>query len=185
MCYFANTDRLFFPPFDRELSSDGNMPVDVFERIAADLFPKAWRVALGCAAEPMIHPKFKELVAIAGRYGDPGPLVPDEPPRADRRDGGGPRPRARGHGRGVDRRHDEGHLREDPRAREMGAPPRLPRHAFPCSQGRALEDAEAADHLHVDAVEPEGPAAAARVRRGSRRDRDRRAVRVARRPAST
>jgi MoaA/NifB/PqqE/SkfB family radical SAM enzyme len=71
MCYFANTDRLFFPPFDRELSSDGNMPVDVFERIAADLFPKAWRVALGCAAEPMIHPKFKEIVAIAGRYGIP------------------------------------------------------------------------------------------------------------------
>jgi len=71
MCYFANTDRLFFPPFDRELSSDGNMPVEVFEKIAADLFPKAWRVALGCAAEPMIHPKFKEIVAIAGRYGIP------------------------------------------------------------------------------------------------------------------
>ena len=47
MCYFANTDRLFFPPFDRELSTDGNMPVEVFESIAADLFPKAWRVALG------------------------------------------------------------------------------------------------------------------------------------------
>ncbi len=71
MCYFANTDRLFFPPFDRELSSDGNMPVEVFEKIAADLFPRAWRVALGCAAEPMIHPKFKEIVAIAGRYGIP------------------------------------------------------------------------------------------------------------------
>ena len=71
MCYFANTDRLFFPPFDKELSSDGNMPVEVFEKIAADLFPKAWRVALGCAAEPMIHPKFKEIVAIAGRYGIP------------------------------------------------------------------------------------------------------------------
>ena len=71
MCYFANTDRLFFPPFDKELSSDGNMPVEVFEKIAADLFPKSWRVALGCAAEPMIHPKFKEIVAIAGRYGIP------------------------------------------------------------------------------------------------------------------
>ena len=71
MCYFANTDRLFFQPFDKELSSDGNMPVEVFEKIAADLFPKAWRVALGCAAEPMIHPKFKEIVAIAGRYGIP------------------------------------------------------------------------------------------------------------------
>src|SRR5512144_2883147 len=71
MCYFANTDRLAFPPFDRELSDDGNMPVEVFEKIAADLFPKAWRVALACAAEPMIHPKFKEIVAIAGRYGVP------------------------------------------------------------------------------------------------------------------
>jgi MoaA/NifB/PqqE/SkfB family radical SAM enzyme len=71
MCYFANTDRLFFPPFDKELSSDGNMPVEVFEKIAADLFPRAWRVALGCAAEPMIHPRFKEIVAIAGRYGVP------------------------------------------------------------------------------------------------------------------
>jgi MoaA/NifB/PqqE/SkfB family radical SAM enzyme len=47
------------------------MPVEVFEKIAADLFPRAWRVALGCAAEPMIHPKFKEIVAIAGRYGIP------------------------------------------------------------------------------------------------------------------
>jgi MoaA/NifB/PqqE/SkfB family radical SAM enzyme len=71
MCYFSNTDRIFFPPFDRELSDDGNMPVEVFERIAADLFPRAWRVALACAAEPMIHPRFREIVAIAGRYGVP------------------------------------------------------------------------------------------------------------------
>jgi MoaA/NifB/PqqE/SkfB family radical SAM enzyme len=71
MCYFANTDRLFFPPFDKQLSDDGNMPVEVFEKIAADLFPRAWRVALGCAAEPMIHPKFKQIIAIAGRYGVP------------------------------------------------------------------------------------------------------------------
>ena len=56
MCYFSNTDRLFFPPFDTQLSDDGNMPVAVFEKIAADLFPRAWRVALACAAEPMIHP---------------------------------------------------------------------------------------------------------------------------------
>jgi MoaA/NifB/PqqE/SkfB family radical SAM enzyme len=71
MCYFANADRLYFPPFDRQLSDDGNMPVEVFERIAADLFPRAWRVALGCAAEPMIHPRFREIIAIAGRYGVP------------------------------------------------------------------------------------------------------------------
>ncbi len=71
MCYFSSTDRLQFPPFDIASPPDGNMTVPVFEKIAADLFPRAWRVALGCAAEPMIHPKFKEIVAIAGRYGVP------------------------------------------------------------------------------------------------------------------
>ena len=71
MCYFAATDRLAFPPFDRQLSDDGNMPVEVFEKIAADLFPRSWRVALACAAEPMIHPRFRDIVEIAGRYGVP------------------------------------------------------------------------------------------------------------------
>jgi MoaA/NifB/PqqE/SkfB family radical SAM enzyme len=71
MCYFAETDRLQFPPFDSRLSDDGNMPVEVFEKIAADLFPRAWRVALACAAEPMIHPRFREILQIAGRYGVP------------------------------------------------------------------------------------------------------------------
>ena len=47
------------------------MPLEVFERIAADMFPNAWRVALACAAEPMIHPQFREILAIAGRYGVP------------------------------------------------------------------------------------------------------------------
>jgi MoaA/NifB/PqqE/SkfB family radical SAM enzyme len=72
MCYFANFDGVHFPPFERpQLSPEGNLPVEVFEKIAADLFPRAWRVALGCAAEPMIHPRFKEIIAIAGRYGVP------------------------------------------------------------------------------------------------------------------
>jgi MoaA/NifB/PqqE/SkfB family radical SAM enzyme len=71
MCYFAATDRLAFAPYDRQLSDDGNMPVAVFEKIAADLFPRSWRVALACAAEPMIHPRFREIVDIAGRYGVP------------------------------------------------------------------------------------------------------------------
>ncbi len=71
MCYFAATDRLSFPPFDRRVAADGNLPLEVFERIAADLFPRAWRVALACAAEPMIHPRFREILAIAGRYGVP------------------------------------------------------------------------------------------------------------------
>ena len=71
MCYFAGTDRLHFPPFGVDLSADGNMPVEVFERVASELFPRAWRVALGCAAEPMIHPRFREILEIAGRYGVP------------------------------------------------------------------------------------------------------------------
>jgi MoaA/NifB/PqqE/SkfB family radical SAM enzyme len=70
MCYFAATDRLSFPPYDAE-PGDGNMPLSVFEKIAAEMFPRAWRVALGCAAEPMIHPEFREILAIAGRYGVP------------------------------------------------------------------------------------------------------------------
>lgn len=68
MCYFSSVDRLQFPPYDQSLSTTGNMPPEVFASIAADLFPNAWRVALGCAAEPLIHPKFHELVEIAGRY---------------------------------------------------------------------------------------------------------------------
>jgi MoaA/NifB/PqqE/SkfB family radical SAM enzyme len=71
MCYFAAADRLAFEPFDRQLSTDGNLPFEVFERIAADVFPRAWRVALACAAEPMIHPRFREILAVAGRYGVP------------------------------------------------------------------------------------------------------------------
>jgi MoaA/NifB/PqqE/SkfB family radical SAM enzyme len=71
MCYFAAADRLAFAPFDRQLSTDGNLPFEVFEQIAADLFPRAWRVALACAAEPMIHPRFRDILAVAGRYGVP------------------------------------------------------------------------------------------------------------------
>jgi MoaA/NifB/PqqE/SkfB family radical SAM enzyme len=71
MCYFAGTDRLQFAPYGHDLTREGDMPVEVFERIAAELFPRAWRVALGCAAEPMIHPRFREILAIAGRYGVP------------------------------------------------------------------------------------------------------------------
>lgn len=68
MCYFSKVDRLRFPPYDISLSERGNMPVEVFETIAADLFPRAWRVSLGCAAEPLIHPRFRDIVAVAGRY---------------------------------------------------------------------------------------------------------------------
>ena len=84
MCYFSGVDRLRFAPFDRSLSERGTMPVEVFEKIAAEHFPRAKRVALGCAAEPMIHPKFRDILEIAGRYRIPDlwfptnllPLVP-------------------------------------------------------------------------------------------------------------
>jgi len=65
MCHFANVDRIRFPPFDLP---HGNMPVELFEKIAADFFPHAERVGLACAAEPLMHPRFAEIVAIAGRH---------------------------------------------------------------------------------------------------------------------
>ncbi|HTD52152.1 MAG TPA: radical SAM protein [Thermoanaerobaculia bacterium] len=71
MCYFSETDRLHFPPEDVPTPSDGNMPLSVFERVAAELFPRSHKVALGCAAEPMIHPQFREILDVAGRYGVP------------------------------------------------------------------------------------------------------------------
>ncbi len=71
MCYFSTVDRLQFPPFDRQLSKRGMMPTEMFSRIAADLFPRARKVALACAAEPLIHPKFVDIVREAGRHGVP------------------------------------------------------------------------------------------------------------------
>ncbi len=71
MCYFSAVDRLQFLPFDRQLSSNGMMPVETFSRVAADLFPRARKVALGCAAEPLVHPKFIDIVREAGSYGVP------------------------------------------------------------------------------------------------------------------
>ena len=71
MCYFSAVDRLQFLPFDRQLSSNGMMPLETFSQVAADLFPRARRVALGCAAEPLVHPKFIDIVREAGSHGVP------------------------------------------------------------------------------------------------------------------
>jgi MoaA/NifB/PqqE/SkfB family radical SAM enzyme len=71
MCYFSAIDRLDFPPADVPAAADGNMTLPMFEKIAAELFPRARRVALGCAAEPMIHPRFRDILDVAGRYGVP------------------------------------------------------------------------------------------------------------------
>ncbi len=88
MCYFSAVDRLQFPPFDRSLSGTGMMPLETFGRVAADLFPRAHRVALGCAAEPLVHPKFIDIVRQAGSYGIPDlwfptNLLPLTPPKAE------------------------------------------------------------------------------------------------------
>ena len=68
MCHFANVDRIQFPPFNLVTGNHGNMPVELFERIAADFFPRAHRVALACAAEPLMHPRFAEMLEIAARH---------------------------------------------------------------------------------------------------------------------
>lgn len=88
MCYFSAVDRLQFPPFDRSLSRTGMMPPETFSRVAADLFPRAHRVALGCAAEPLVHPKFIDIVREAGSYRVPDlwfptNLLPLTPPKAE------------------------------------------------------------------------------------------------------
>jgi molybdenum cofactor biosynthesis enzyme MoaA len=68
MCHFATVDHISFPPFD---VPQGYMPVEQFENVAADFFPHAHRVGLACAAEPLMHPKFAEILDIAGRYDIP------------------------------------------------------------------------------------------------------------------
>ena len=88
MCYFSAVDRLQFPPFDRHLSRTGMMPLETFGRVAADLFPRAHKVALGCAAEPLVHPKFIDILREAAGYGVPDlwfptNLLPLTPPKAE------------------------------------------------------------------------------------------------------
>ncbi len=88
MCYFSAVDRLQFPPYDRHLSHTGMMPLETFGRVAADLFPRAHKVALGCAAEPLVHPKFIDIVREAAGYGVPDlwfptNLLPLTPPKAE------------------------------------------------------------------------------------------------------
>ena len=156
------------------------MPVEVFEKIAADMFPKAWRVALGLRRRADDPSEVQaRSSAIAGRYGIPDLWFPTnllaltEPTAQALISGAGD------DGRRVDRRDDEGDLREDPRARKMGAAPRLPRHVPPGADGGAVEEAEAPDHLHVDAVEPRDLQLLPEFAAGHGAVRARRAVRVA------
>lgn len=85
MCYFSVVDRLRFEPFDRPVSDNGQMPVETFERLAETFFPRAREVALGCAAEPLIHKEFARLVRTAGRYRVPELWFPTNLLALDRR----------------------------------------------------------------------------------------------------
>ncbi len=76
MCHFSAHERIRFEPFDRELDPRGMMPLEVFREVAAELFPRAWRVVLACAAEPLIHPNFIDMVEITGRYKVPDAWFP-------------------------------------------------------------------------------------------------------------
>jgi MoaA/NifB/PqqE/SkfB family radical SAM enzyme len=68
MCYFSGTDELRFKPYDAPAPPRGTMPLETFTHVADQLFPHAWRVALACAAEPLMHPAFREVLAIAATH---------------------------------------------------------------------------------------------------------------------
>lgn len=62
MCYFSTTDRLHFKPFGADPDPRGNMSTATFNHVASELFPAARTIGLGCAAEPLLHPAFAEIL---------------------------------------------------------------------------------------------------------------------------
>jgi MoaA/NifB/PqqE/SkfB family radical SAM enzyme len=68
MCYFSGTNELRFKPFDAPTPPRGAMNLETFTHVADQLFPHAWRVALACAAEPLMHPAFREILAVAAAH---------------------------------------------------------------------------------------------------------------------
>lgn len=68
MCYFSAVDRIRFPPETRAGPVRGSMDIETFQSVADDLFPHAESVALGCAAEPMLHSRFVDVLEIASRH---------------------------------------------------------------------------------------------------------------------
>ncbi len=68
MCYFSGTDELRFKPYDAPTPPRGTMPLPTFTHVAGQFFPHAWRVALACAAEPLMHPAFREVLAVAAAH---------------------------------------------------------------------------------------------------------------------
>jgi len=47
------------------------MEPDLFERIGRQIFGYAYHLALSCAYEPLLHPRFEEILEIAGRFDVP------------------------------------------------------------------------------------------------------------------
>lgn len=68
MCYFSTTDRLRFKPFELDPGSTGDIDIEVFRHLASELFPSARSVGLGCAAEPLLHPRFAEMLSLTRTY---------------------------------------------------------------------------------------------------------------------
>jgi MoaA/NifB/PqqE/SkfB family radical SAM enzyme len=68
MCYFSITDRLRFKPFDLDPEPTGNIELTTFQHVASELFPRAHTVAFGCAAEPLLHPHFAEILRVTRTY---------------------------------------------------------------------------------------------------------------------
>jgi len=66
--------RCFMCPYVGYLESGAPtqaMDSALFERIAARIFPYTCHLALSCAFEPLLHPRFRDLLAIAARHGVP------------------------------------------------------------------------------------------------------------------
>lgn len=63
MCYFSMEKVKQQPRVE--------MPVELFEKIAAQVFPVAKQVIISAGAEPLYAPKFPEMLEIAARYALP------------------------------------------------------------------------------------------------------------------
>jgi MoaA/NifB/PqqE/SkfB family radical SAM enzyme len=71
MCHFSAVEQLRFKPFDVDPGSRGDIELDTFRHVAAELFPHAYTVTLGCAAEPLLHPHLEEILRICHDCGAP------------------------------------------------------------------------------------------------------------------
>lgn len=63
MCYFSRDDY--------KSSYIKPMSIDLFDKIARDVFPKCRILFLGCSAEPLMSPEFPRYADIVGNYGIP------------------------------------------------------------------------------------------------------------------